>query len=559
MPVESPSVYPLHMLTDSSRRDLQQLRFLLEEALARSQQKAEIDRRAAVLLLDGACEYAMALSLGRYGLRIDERFTQKYSDLRAGLPDWQPDTWTSIRQLHEARNLAQHHGALADPSLMPTWGAQAQRFVNSVVSVAFEVDLRSVLLAESVSNDEIRRLLVTTERALVDEDATAAFEAAIAAFDIAREIWQDQRFEAIDRVSLQYTGLSGLVSGPEVDPLNRSLLRFEDLLEVQPFAPDIAEYLWLLARTKEFADGLAPTLETARRAFHFVLAWALRWEAFAAGYEGRRFPPQPPPYESPVTGADHPVLYSADVEKLHHIGQWFDEPGLDNVRYSVRMILADLPDGDRELWSTQVGDALNEIISEHGLDMASSAAVSPTGIVRFHGVTAEATAAYLTSSLERGLAEGEQRYQAKLTERDELNRRLPLLLERLDEALAEVDARGIARESIYEEREDGTRWLGVPLVINSSADDMLPQVLQQAALAVIAGRPDRQFFNTALWFQLDEDPAAIAALIAATAVEYEQRASSRAAGIAAVEKQRREVEAELRTASARGAELRPQR
>jgi hypothetical protein len=44
------------MLTDATRRDLKQLRFLLEEALARSQQQAEIDRRAAVLLLDGACE-----------------------------------------------------------------------------------------------------------------------------------------------------------------------------------------------------------------------------------------------------------------------------------------------------------------------------------------------------------------------------------------------------------------------------------------------------------------------------------------------------------------------
>jgi hypothetical protein len=556
----SPSrqVYPRRVLTDSTRRELQQLRFLLEEALARSQQQAAIDRRAAVLLLDGACEYAMALALGHQGLRIDERFTQKYSDLRAGLLAWQPDTWTSIRQLHEARNLAQHHGALADPSLMPTWAAQTQRFVTSLVSVAFEVELQSVLVAESVKADGIRRLLVGSERALIDEDATTAFEAAIAAFDIGREIWQGQRFEAIDRVSLQYTGLSGLVSGPEVDPLNRSLLRFEDLLEVQPFAPDIAEYLWLLARTKEFADEIAPTLDTARRAFSFVLAWVLRWEAFAAGYEGRKFPPPPPPYEPPATGADHPILYSADVEKLHHIGQSFDEPGLDNVRYSVRMTLADLPDGDRELWSTQVGDALNEIIAEHGLDMASSAAVSPTGIVRFHGVTAQATAAYLTSSLERALAVGEQRYQAKLAERDELNLRLPLLQQRLDDALAGLDTRGIARASIYEERDDGTRWLGVPLLIDTSADDMLPQVLQQAVLAVIAGCPDRQFFNTALWFQLDEDPTAAAALVAATAAEYEQRASTRAAGTAAVEQQRRELEAELRAASARGAELKSQ-
>jgi hypothetical protein len=48
------------MLDEATRRQLQQLRFLLEGALARTQQQAEIDRRAAIILLDGACEYAMA-------------------------------------------------------------------------------------------------------------------------------------------------------------------------------------------------------------------------------------------------------------------------------------------------------------------------------------------------------------------------------------------------------------------------------------------------------------------------------------------------------------------
>ena len=102
------------MLTDATRRQLQRLRFLLEEALARTQDPTEIGRHSALVLLDGACEYAMGIGLGHLGEPIKREFRQKFADLQAALETWKPDTWASIVQLHEARNYAQHQGTVAE-------------------------------------------------------------------------------------------------------------------------------------------------------------------------------------------------------------------------------------------------------------------------------------------------------------------------------------------------------------------------------------------------------------------------------------------------------------
>jgi hypothetical protein len=247
------------MLTDASRRQLQRLKFLFEEALSRTQEPTEIGRHSALVLLDGACEYAMGIALGHRGQPIPRTFPQKFEALRAELYDWRPDAWASVLQLHEARNQVQHQGTVPDSRIMPSWAAQAQRFIDSLVAAAFDVELPSVLLADSIESEEVHHALVGAEQALLQQDAAAAFEAAIAGFDTAREAWRGQRAEAIGLLRLQYSGLSRLGGTIETDPTNLSLLRFEDLLEVQPFAPDIGE------TTGSLRGELRPKKTSSRR------------------------------------------------------------------------------------------------------------------------------------------------------------------------------------------------------------------------------------------------------------------------------------------------------
>jgi hypothetical protein len=532
------------VLTDATRRQLQRLRFLLEEALARTQDSTDIGRHSALVLLDGACEYAMSVALGHLGQQIERQFPQKFDALKKARPEWKPDTWSSVMQLHRARNDAQHHGTVAAASYMPSWAAQAQRFIDSLVQVTFEVELRTILVADAVESEDVRRLLVEAEKALEQQDASAAFDAAVAGFDFARGAWRGQRSEAIGRLTLAYSGLSQL-GGAETDPTNVSLLRFEDLLEVQPFAPDVAEYHWLLARRGEAKEKLAPSLDVAQRAFLFVLAWVLRWEAFAARYEARRYPPPAPPYEPPVTGADHPVIYDTVVETQHHVGDLLDQPTLENVRYTVRVTLADIPDGERELWAQQVGDVLNERIAERGFDHVGAANVNAGGVVRFHGVSSQVTGDEIQAWIARALSEGDRRYRQKLSERQERAARLPSLRARFEEAMKSVEADQLVIGVTSDERDDGSFWVGVQFR-RDETDPMLGHIFDGVAQSARSGRASVDYFDTALWFQTDFDPTEAAALIETIIVGYREQAATRQRGLAEVEARRGALEAELR-------------
>ena len=484
----------------------------------------------------------MGLALGQLGLEKDG-FYDKFSLLRDRVPEWNPGTWTSIRQLHQSRNLVQHQGVLPAGREISGWAAHSQRFIESLVAAVFDVELRDVLVAETVERDEVRQLLVQAERALEQEDAANSFAASVTAFDTARQMWQGQRVEALGSLMLPYTNT--LFGGPETDPVSASLIRFEELFEIQTFAPDVAEYHWLVIRRREHSDQVATSLNDARRGFYFVVAWVLRWEAFSARHEERRYPDLPAPYEPPVTGADAPVIYDVEVEKLHHIGTWLDDPTLENVRYSVKLALADIPDVERELWANEVSEVLNGIISERGTDSASAGYVDARGIVRIHGATARANGPEIVGWLSEGLTEGDRRYRERLAEKQAIAARLPRLRERLATAINAVDAADIVGEVISEEQEEGTR-LGVHLRIDDSSDPLLPQVLQNAVIAVLAGRSDVHYFHSTLWFGLEHEPFDAATLVAASAAIYREQAKARDAGLAAVENCRSQLEAELR-------------
>jgi hypothetical protein len=531
------------MLTDATRRQLQRLRFLLEEALARSQDPTEIGRHSALILLDGACEYAMAIALGYRGRPVESTFPKKFAALRETLEDWKPDGWTAILQLHSARNQAQHHGTVVDASNMPGWVAQAQRFIDSLVAAAFELDLRSVLLAESVVSEEIRLLLVDAERALEQDDAAGAFSALIGAFDSARDAWRGQRVESVGQLRLQYSGLSRL-TGNETDPTNLSLMRIEDLLEVGPFASDIGEYHWFLARRGEVEHGIAPASDAARRAFVFVLAWVLRWEAFDTRYETRRYQAPPPVYEPPITGADNPTISDTTVETQHHLGQWLDSPALENVRYLVRVFLADVPTARREIWVEEVNAVLDEAVASRRFDDIGAANVGNDGIIRFHGVSADVTGEEIREWVTAALMEGASRYRERFVEVEQRDITLPASVDQLKLALESVETGGLIAGVASSEREDGTVWIGVQL--QRDEDPMFGHALDNVVHQTRAGIQGVDYFETTLWFEPTYDPDKAAELVAAVAANYHAEADERRLGITAVEARRAALAEELR-------------
>jgi hypothetical protein len=540
--------YARTMLTLTARRQLQRLRFLLDEALDRSQDPTEFGRHSALILLDGACEYAMHIALGHLGQFPPDRFPKKFEALRQEL-GWRAGTWASIGDLHSARNGAQHHGIAPDASNMSGWAAEAQRFVEELVAAAFGVELRSVLLAESVEREDVRLQLIEAERSLEQEDSAGALAATLGAFDTAREAWRAQRVETVGPLRLQYSGLSSLVGGAETDPTNLSLGRFEDLSEVQPFAPDIGEYHWLLARRAEFDEQkpeLAPSYATAQRAFLFIIAWVLRWEAFAARYERRRYAPPESPYEPPVTGADRPTIYDISVETQHHTGSWLDPPTLENVRYLVRITLSDLPTVDRALWAKEVGDVLDEAVTVRGFDHVGAARLGIDGIIRFHGVSADVTSHELLRWIDSALTEGERRYRQKLSEHKERDAALPSKQQNLEAAIRASDKSGLVDGVVSQVRDDGSVWVGARLRRDQD-DPMLGHMLDGVVHTVRPDKAEIEYSDTTLWFAMDLDPAEADDVVQDVAARYEAEATKRQRGLDDVENRRRAIEAELST------------
>jgi hypothetical protein len=529
------------MLTETTRRQLQRLRFLLEEATSRSQDATEVGRHSTLVLLDGACEYAMALALGQSGQQIPRTFPAKYERL-VSLLAWQPNTWSSILSLHEARNQAQHHGTVADGSNIPDWVAQAERFISSLIEAAFGVELGSVLLAESVMREDVRLQLVEAEKSIDQGDAAGAFVATVGAFDLAREWWRGQRVEGLDVLRLHYSGRHP--PGVETDPVNLSLLRFEDLVEAQAFASDIGEYHWLLARRREIEQGVELTLETARRAYLFVIAWVLRWEAFASRYEARRYPAPTPEYQPPLTGSDRPVIFETRAELEHHLGDWLDPPTLESARYLVRVILADIPMERRDIWAQEVGDVLQEAVAGRLFEDLGAAHVGADGIIRFHGVRATVAGEEIRDWVETAINKGAQHYSEKLAELRAREALLPQLVAGFAAAVNAGDLDDLVLGVTSTEREDGSAWIGIQL--RRDEDAMLGHLLDKVVQAVRSGVQAVDYRETTLWFPPSHDVAEATRMVASVAESYREEAALRQQGIIDVETRRQALESELR-------------
>jgi hypothetical protein len=274
-------------------QSLVRLRLLTEDAARRVDDSSEAGRHQALIALDGACEHALWLAARQGGVRLK-------GDQRAGVPAlyravvdqrraWEPLGWAGVNQLHEARNTAQHAGVAPDREQLPGWRDAALAFIDSLCVAAFGTALANIVLASAVRDPELRAMLTDAERAV--EDAGQSFSASAMAFSVARERWRGQRLAAFAAPSP--AGYEPILASEEmlvINELTQAVQGLEDVLEVQPFAGDLGEYVWFRRALAERASaGWMPNPQDARRALVFVAGWVVRWEIFTLGYPDDRW------------------------------------------------------------------------------------------------------------------------------------------------------------------------------------------------------------------------------------------------------------------------------
>jgi hypothetical protein len=412
---------------------------MLEEAQHRSQDRTTIGRHIATILLDGACDYAMGLAathlgLPRHGQPRGDSFHVRYKELvnRCG-NSWAARSWTGVSELHESRNMAQHRGTSVDADDLSRWSADADSFVRSLCTEVFHVELRDIALADAIVTETVRSHLLDAETAITDGEATRAFASAMAALDEARERWRMQRSDAHGLIEIA-TGRYAPGQGDQ-SQVARAIQQIQDIVEMQPFAADLGEYVWLQARRaeSELPEGLI-SLDDASRAFRFAFFWSLRWEVFASRYTPRRWPERAST-EPPRSGQDRdqPLIWALiDVEGTRT--QVDREP-----IFTISLQLADVPTTHRDRWAQLLEQALVESAPKEASGLPTyHGRVGENGIVRLFQVPGESDPSDVIVHVNNAIEASQVEFERFLAEQEDWSGRYDELVEPYRLALAPI-------------------------------------------------------------------------------------------------------------------------
>lgn len=327
---------------------LVRLRELLDEAEKHADQWTQAGRHTTLVLLDGACEYALGIAARACG---DARATPKFEQLvERPLATSGRDTflgWKGVLELHRQRNTVQHEGVLPDPDNVSRWFGEAQRFVADLVEAVFGIDFDQVRAAGAVANESLRAELINAESAIENENAVAALRAALRAWDIAFSRWKaDSVTGGTDRFQRSHFDI------PMPQGVDTQLRQLADFNDAAPFC-DLSDYLWFRSLPHpDHPEGLPIDLPEASRAVRFVRAWILRWEAFLARYQSR---------EERRARLPGPSL-ATDGEPLSIVGLTAAEFGTN--AFDIEFTVEALPPVEPSIWLEAFAEKSREALLE---------------------------------------------------------------------------------------------------------------------------------------------------------------------------------------------------
>jgi hypothetical protein len=258
---------------------------MLADARSRIVDQSGLGQHLAIVGADGVGELAIGICAHKRGvLRRDAplpaTLSRLLSDLSAkGVPGEQ-----GFKELHAARNQAQHQGILPAPEQLPRWLDETEALVTYLVERCFGVNLSTVGSASAVDDERLRGTLSEAEQAIEEGQAKQAIELC----------WQAA--QAGLATFKRHTGLGG--DSPkgslgrelsDVRAIEDKIASLERQLELSLFASEPGEWMWFEQCREETARGLEPTIGEARRGFVFVLSWVLRMESYVSRHGADRW------------------------------------------------------------------------------------------------------------------------------------------------------------------------------------------------------------------------------------------------------------------------------
>jgi len=333
-------------LDDADTRHLLALRSMLVDAVHWAHTASPLQRSTATVLLDGVSERALHLVAVDRGLQIprnnfDGLLALVVADIA---PAWRPSRLPDVRQLHRARNSAQHEGLAPDRDQLAPWAAAVGAFVRSLVEGQFDVDLDRVALTDPVVDDQLRGELEDAAQALAEQRPADSVRASRYAIEKADEVWQRLHGSHGTRVGRSLGSMLGAAGGN--DPLDGALRALEREQRLETFAESPAEAVWFAGLSRERPEHL--DIDDAERALAFATSWVLAFEAAKESWTPDR---------------------RARADRRARLVRAGDGPAyIDSVTQAeasgggavVAVRVADVPDEDFEGWAHTVDALLRE-------------------------------------------------------------------------------------------------------------------------------------------------------------------------------------------------------
>lgn len=331
-------------ITPSEAGQLLRLRNMLDRATTAARVNFALDSGTTVVLLDAVNDRAahlVAVSRGDITIGRNDSVVDLYSKLRQAMPDWTFGSFADVRQLHVARNQAQHEGLEPAREHIPGWATVTRAFTASVVEAHFRIQLDRIHLSDALDDDEPARLLRDAEVALDEGRAARAVQLAGEAFGRAVQAWR----AASQRSPAPRLGVDDLLSKGAAQSIQAA-----DATDVHgAFATDPAELVWFTKARNE--SGLCDE-EDARRAVAFVYWWVVGWQRFKAANIDRR-----------VRAMERRRRRRRSPQDRAHLAEVLDfGRGFGADDWEVTFMVADVPADERgfDLWSFHVSELMGE-------------------------------------------------------------------------------------------------------------------------------------------------------------------------------------------------------
>lgn len=385
------------------------LRLMLEQAQAAAKASNRLERVTATVLLDAVVERVTHLVAVTRSLTV--RPTTKLEDLvaqvRESLGDsWRPNVLPTIRQLHRARNSAQHEALPPDAESVPSWAAATTSYVSSLVQAQWQRDIQRVVVTDAIEDPELRLPLEKATAHLAEGDYHASITAAVDSLSIAHQKWLDLHRRARSALSKPFH--TDVIDRKSFEYLERRVDAISGEVRALTFSSDGAEWLWLQETKNLPADAL--DRDAAVRAIAFCYWWIVRFETAARDWVPDREMRAVRARRHVRTGAASPSVGAIiDVRNDY-----------DDAELTVVVQLRDVPpEEDYDYWAARVRRHLSQEWS------ARSGFVDKDGTATLWSITedtAEERIACLASALEeadRDLENHRRSEQARIAEMDE--------------------------------------------------------------------------------------------------------------------------------------------